>query len=78
MRVPGIHRRVAAGRCGDHAGAVEQVESRRDIAGRQHAASPSLWPSQQAGALWRLLDGSNDEDSTAQVSVLTFLQNKRG
>lgn len=56
MRFSGIHRRAAAGRRGDHAGPVEQVEPCRDFAGRQHAAASPFWTSQPAGAVRRLLD----------------------
>lgn len=49
------------------------MESRGDPARRKHVASPSLRTSEPACALWWLLAGKNNEDSSLYISVLTFL-----
>lgn len=37
------------------------MEPRRDSAGGEYVAASPVWPSQQARAVWRLLDGKDDE-----------------
>ena len=52
------------------------MESRGNSAGGKYAAAPPVRPSESARAVWWLLAGKNDEDSTLQIYVLTFAQNK--
>ena len=48
------------------------MEPRGYIAGGQYAAAPPVRSPKSASTIWRLLAGTNDEDSTLQISVLTF------
>lgn len=52
------------------------MESRGNPAGGQYAAAPPVWTSEPARAVWWLLAGKDDEDSTLQISVLTFCKTK--
>jgi len=52
------------------------VESRGNSAGGKYAAAPPVRPSEPARTVWGLLAGKDDEDSTLQISVLTFRKTK--
>lgn len=52
------------------------MEPRGNSAGGQYAAAPPVRSSESARPVWWILAGTNDEDSTVQISVLTFAQNK--
>lgn len=52
------------------------MEPRGYIAGGQYAAAPPVRSPESASTIWRLLAGTNDEDSTLQISVLTFCKTK--
>ena len=52
------------------------MEPRGYIAGGQHAAAPPVRSPESASTIWRLLAGTHDEDSTVQISVLTFCKTK--
>lgn len=54
------------------------MESRGNPAGGQYAAAPPVWTSEPARAVWWLLARKDDEDSTLQISVLTFCKTKKG
>lgn len=47
------------------------MESRGNSAGGKYAAAPPVRTSEPARAVWGLLAGKDDEDSTLQISVLT-------
>lgn len=40
------------------------MESRGYSSGREYAAAPPLWAPEPARAVWRILAGKDDEDST--------------
>ena len=52
------------------------MESRGNSAGGKYAAAPPVRTSEPARAVWWLLAGKDDEDSTLQISVLTFCKTK--
>ena len=52
------------------------MESRGNSAGGKYAAAPPVRPSEPARTVWGLLAGKDDEDSTLQISVLTFRKTK--
>lgn len=54
------------------------MEPRGYTAGGQYAAAPPVRSPESARAIWRLLAGTNDEDSPLQISVLTFCKMKKG
>lgn len=54
------------------------MEPRGYIAGGQYAAAPPVRSPESASTIWRLLAGTNDEDSPLQISVLTFCKTKKG
>lgn len=52
------------------------MEPRGYIARGQYAATPPVRSPESARAVWRLLAGTNDEDSPLQISVITFCKTK--
>lgn len=49
------------------------MEPRRDSAGRKYAPASSVWPSQQARAVWWILDGKDDENRATSFTILRRL-----
>lgn len=63
MRFPGVLRRASCRGFGDHAGSVGEVESRRDLAGRQYVVASHVRTAESARAVWWVLAGTDDESS---------------
>lgn len=53
------------------------MEPRGNSAGGKYAAAPPVRTSEPARAVWWLLAGKDDEDSTSQISMLTFTKFQR-